>query len=179
MSEEIREPDLAAVEAALAGLAPAPGGVSRDQVLFRAGQASVRRGWGWPCATGVMTCVAAVLGVALLLRPVPQGAHSTHYVLIPAPSLESFPVAPAPTVAREDPLPPEETEEEMPRLQISYFKLQDQVLRWGVDALPRPPAPATDHQPLNLRQLLGEPPAPPDTPSWFPWKQFFERGERS
>ena len=172
MSEELREPDLAAVETALAGLAPAAGGLNRDQLLFRAGQASVRRGWGWPGATGVMTCAAAVLGALLVLRPAPQGVHETHYVRIePAPSPPAT-GSPIPADVASQPAVPAE---ERPVLQTSYVKLQSQVLRWGLDALPSPPGPATVEPPLTVNQLLGNPPPTPEPPSWF--DRLLKRGE--
>jgi hypothetical protein len=173
MSEEIREPDLAAVEAALGGLAPALGNINRDQLLFRAGQASARRGWGWPCATGVMTCAVLILGAVLVRRPAPQGIRETHFVRVE--SVPSGPVTGNLSVADASPVRPVKTVE-APALQTSYFKLQDQVLRWGLDALPSPPAPATVAPPLTLNQLLGNPPVP-ETPSWF--DRFLKRGEQS
>jgi hypothetical protein len=176
MSEELREPDLAALEAALGALAPAAGGLNRDQLLFRAGQASVRRGWGWPCATGVMTGAAAVLGAILVLRPAPQGVQATHYVLVERPASESSAVVSDPAASRGSTLPPATTGEPQ-HLQTSYFKLQNQVLRWGLDALPSPPAPATAEPPLTLNQLLGNPPPVPETPSWF--DRLLKRGEQS
>jgi len=49
MSESTSDPKLAALEKSLTALVPVPGRIDRDQLLFRAGQASVRtRFWLWP-----------------------------------------------------------------------------------------------------------------------------------
>jgi hypothetical protein len=140
MSEELHDSELAALEAALVGLQPLPGKLNRDQLLFRAGQASgQRRGWLWPSAAGALALVAAGLAVALVARPVPTRVEHIVYVHLPAPVLSPKPV--------ESSSPPKRTlfsvqePERAPVLPADYLKLRDQVLCWGVDALPHLPAP--------------------------------------
>jgi hypothetical protein len=55
MSEERLSSELAALEATLAGLAPAPSGIDRDRLMFLAGQAAGRRA----SAFGVRRFIAA------------------------------------------------------------------------------------------------------------------------
>ena len=64
---ELHDPTLTALEAALAGLAPASGTVDRDAVLFRAGQAAAQRGWLWPALASLSTAAALVFGLLLAL----------------------------------------------------------------------------------------------------------------
>src|SRR5262249_49612936 len=69
MSESTSDPKLVALEKSLAALAPAPGRIDRDQLLFRAGQASMKRqSWLWPSATALASLVATGLGITLALR---------------------------------------------------------------------------------------------------------------
>ncbi|MBV9126188.1 MAG: hypothetical protein JO112_22800 [Planctomycetes bacterium] len=139
MSEELHDPELAALEAALAGLQPLPGKLNRDQLLFRAGQASGRRGWLWPSAAGALALVAAGLAATLVAHPVPPRVERIVYVHVPAqvlpptPAESSFP--------RKRTLSPASVADRPPALPGDYLKLRDQVLCWGVDALPQSPAP--------------------------------------
>src|SRR5262245_35237733 len=63
------DPELSGLEAALSQLTPLAGSLSRDTVVFQAGQASVRGRWWWPAATVVAALTAAVLAVLLITRP--------------------------------------------------------------------------------------------------------------
>jgi hypothetical protein len=145
------DPRREGIEGQLARLQPLPGGLNRDELLFRAGQVSVRRrAWFWPAASASMTAVAAVLAVMLLVRPEPRPVERIVVVERPAP--------PAP----ETPSPrPEEGhfvhhDEDRGAVQADYLRLRDQVVRWGADALPSPPpappfGPAPDAM-LELRE---------------------------
>lgn len=68
-------PELRALEAALASLAPRPAAIDRDRLMYAAGQASVcseqtaPRRWVWPAAFSAASALAASLFLALLLRP--------------------------------------------------------------------------------------------------------------
>src|ERR1700681_727736 len=68
------EKDLSELEQTLAGLRPAPAGFDRDQVMFQAGRAAAhaRRGLLWPATAGLMSAVAACLGLFLVLRSDPE-----------------------------------------------------------------------------------------------------------
>jgi len=83
-------PELKAIEAELAALAPRDDRLNRERLLFLAGQASVRdaavhhrasvRRWMWPSSFAAMTTVAAVLFVMLLARPEPALVERIVYV---------------------------------------------------------------------------------------------------
>ena len=85
-------PELQALEAELALLRPRPDRLSREQVLYLAGQASVlgrnpvrRDGpgrWAWPTAFVAMTALAASLLAVLLFQPEPAVAERIVYVPI-------------------------------------------------------------------------------------------------
>jgi hypothetical protein len=157
MSEPTHDPELAALREALARLRPAPGAIDLGQLLFRAGQASVRRrGWAWPGATAAVTLLAAGLGAVLLFRPVPQPAERVVIVRVETPA------PPAESAAREQPsapvAPPTAAEgaDRGPRLADS-LRLRQQVLARGVEALPEP-APWPDAPPaVNPGPLLDVP----------------------
>lgn len=72
MPEKRLNDELAAIEAALGSLRPAPSSVRRDRLMFLAGQASVQTtprdrrrpaAWLWPCATSLSLLAAATFGV--------------------------------------------------------------------------------------------------------------------
>jgi hypothetical protein len=144
MSEPAHDPELASLRDALARLRPAPDPIDLGRLLFRAGQASVpRRGWAWPCATAASALLAAALGAGLLLRPAPPTVE--HIVVVH----DQPPPAPTPEpAAREQPVLPavaRATPEDTDRGQGAgdYFRLREQVLARGADALPAPtPWPA-------------------------------------
>jgi len=147
MSEERLSPELSAIEAALASLAPGPSRVDRDRVMFLAGQAAARTagktrgrigGWLWPAATAASLLLAATLGAALALRPAQQ--------------IASVPQEPVPA-----------TVDGQQRVGVEYLTLRRLVLERGVDALPEPAGeigrakPASAAGPASrdmLRQLI-------------------------
>jgi hypothetical protein len=145
MSEPARDPEVTALEAGLAGLAPAPAVFDRDRLMFRAGLAAARRpGWLWPCAAGVLGLATATLAVLLALRPGPVVVERVVYREVPV-RIERQP---------EQGPPARETEEpSWGRGAGSYFQTQEQLLRQGLDGVPvpppLPPAPA-------LSKLNGE-----------------------
>ncbi|MBX7074120.1 MAG: hypothetical protein K1X71_13325 [Pirellulales bacterium] len=64
--------ELQALEAALAGLTPAAGGVDRDRLMYRLGQQSIAPravGWRWPLATAALALVAGTLALGLWVNP--------------------------------------------------------------------------------------------------------------
>jgi hypothetical protein len=172
MSEPAHDAELAALQAALTRLSPAPDGINLARLLFRAGQASAaRRGWAWPCATAASLLLAAALGGLLVLRPAPQPIERTVFVQIepPPPPTES-PAAPwAAAPAGKDRRPGDG----------DYLTLRRQVLAHGVDALP-PPAPwPTARQPRNLDILLDLPPGVAEEPWFLRWKNALPSGDAS
>lgn len=144
------EQDLNELERALGGLRPARAGFDRDRVMFQAGQASAPRRLLWPATAGLMTAVAASLGLFLGLRADPEPVERIVYV-----DRTVFEKAPAPL----PPIPPETPEpksrpqpEETPAPGIlatsSYWRLQEFAVRHGIDELPdTAPAGATGPMP--------------------------------
>jgi hypothetical protein len=60
--------DMSDLEHRLSGWRPSNAGLDADGVLFAAGRASVRPGWGpiaWPIVSGCLVLLAATLGVGL------------------------------------------------------------------------------------------------------------------
>jgi hypothetical protein len=139
----LNDPDLEALEGSLRRLAPRPAGVHRDRLMFRAGQAAASGRWPWPLATVLSSVLAAVLGVALLTRPAPSTIERVRYVVVPA----TEPEPPSPT---DEPAPEPEIDRirdgrrgPLPR----YRRMQEQILYWGHDGLPEPPATTTPAPP--------------------------------
>jgi hypothetical protein len=155
MSEPIHDPELAAFETALAGLAPRPGPINRDQLLFRAGQQSARRyTWFWPCSSGVLALATAVLAGVLWLRSAPQPVERIVYVPVP--------VTPPPAADTPAPVGDPSTlaageADERVRAQVASLRLRDRIVTAGVDVIPpAPTASAPDPSP-PLERLLGVP----------------------
>jgi hypothetical protein len=134
-------PDERELEAQLAGLRPAQPAMERDELMFRAGQATAaRRLHRWQGATSLMGL--ALLGV-WLCQPVPLTPPQPLLGTIPDPQKTEEP--PVPTVApaaqpwlRQDP--------ESPSPIRQYLALRSRVIMEGVDALP---VPLADPQPAE------------------------------
>lgn len=142
---ELPEPELTGLEASLARLRPQVGGLNRDQVLFRAGQASAGRSWGWPAAA-LSFGVAIILAVAWWHQPSLEPEIRIVYVPQPAPPAPP-PVSPEVTRPQTKPGSPPE---------LAYLHLREQVLRLGVDGLPPLPPlpPASAERPFRVKDLL-------------------------
>jgi hypothetical protein len=142
MPEPAEFTDMSNLESALRGLQPRED-LDRPALWYRAGRASVRRGWAWPLATAASAALAAVLGFLLLTRP---AERVVVYVTVPAPPVPPVrlpePEPPSPAPEPETPLavPPETGGAFSP----SSLRLREQVLRWGLDGLPmlQEPAPS-------------------------------------
>jgi hypothetical protein len=170
MSEDTRDEGLAALEAALAGLAPRPPDLDRDRLLFRAGQESAaRRGRLWPWASGLLAAVAAGLGAVLLLRPDPPPVERIVYVPVKeeAPPVQPVAIHPAAPAAPAD---SDEDAAAAARARFSAFQLQRQVLRWGLDAMPFGTAPRDNAGPDR-----GLPPLP-DVPRYYQLRVSLQTG---
>jgi hypothetical protein len=142
--------ELTAVEAALGSLAPAPGRLDRDRVMFQAGRAAPRRSLaraGWPALAACLAVVAAGEGAALSSRPAVRYVDRVVVVrepALPAPAPLQTPIAvpepePAPKLAGEvrGALLPFLM---LTRVETDYERLRAGVLRYGLDGLPAPPA---------------------------------------
>jgi hypothetical protein len=150
MSPETHDPELASLAAGLAKLAPSAGRLDRDQVLFRAGQASARqRGWLWPGVGAFLALALGAVGIGDWLRPAPQRVQCVVYQRVEPPA------SPAEQIADRQPatpyaVPTTSDEVEARLTEQSYVRLQRLVFAFGVDALPNPPAAASSgrHGPL-------------------------------
>jgi hypothetical protein len=172
MSEPFSEKNLNDLAAGLASLAPAPARIDRDRLLFTAGQASVRRPvWVWPLAAACLALSTAVLTGLLIFQAEPQPIVRYVERIVPAP--------PLPPDKAPDSSPP--SQERRPRLlelvreqrDIPYYRLQDHVLRFGLDGLASaaPAPPPAEKQPNGGGDLFSlRTPTPPQTwslPTWL------------
>jgi hypothetical protein len=130
MSESL-DPRLNDVAAALAALAPQPPALDRDRLLFKAGRASAPRPWFWRITAATTTSVAVVLATVLIFRPIPAPMDRVVYVQVavqPPEPAYSWPTTP-------------------------YTRLEDRLLRWGLDGLDEPSLPPAA-PPETLKSLL-------------------------
>jgi hypothetical protein len=137
----------------LRALAPRPGGVDRDYVMYHAGRAAAPRpGPRWPAATGVLAVAVVVLGWAALHRqPAEQGERIVERI-VPVPQADPRHAAPE---AAQEPAATYAVGEAEPFAES--FRLRQRVLRDGEDGRqPRPQSqPATAG--MMLEQLLDVP----------------------
>ncbi len=146
------DPQLSEVAAALAALAPRPAALDRDRLLFRAGRASAPRPWFWRLSAAASTTAAVVLASVLYMRPTAAPVERVVYVQVaPAPVK-----APSPMEATVAPAAAAESEPPAPSYSwptTAYTRLEDRLLRWGLDGLDEPmPPPAAP--PDTLKSLL-------------------------
>jgi hypothetical protein len=144
--------DLDSLENALKALVPA-GKLQRDEVMFRAGQATAaRRGWGWPLATLGMTMLAACLAVRQ--EPVPNERVVVVHIKDPAPAV----VAGTTERTVADSFVPLDTWTISTQHQpMEYQQLKQEALRWGVENLPLPmPLQWHESEPQTVESLLKE-----------------------
>jgi len=154
-------------------------------VLGRTGPRSAPAAWVWPSTAAVMTAVAATLLVMLIWRPVPQVVQKIVYLpttaysnngvqpeedrrirpadgedVAPPPRYEEFP----PVACRGAgllvsilPVWLQYADGDLQNSQVSYYRLRDRVLNWGVDSW-APPLPMRDAAvpapPAGYRELL-------------------------
>jgi hypothetical protein len=146
------DPGLNEVAAALAALRPNSPAIDRDRLLFRAGRASAPRPWIWRAATAVSTLLAASLGAVLICRPAAPPVEIERVVYVH----DQTPPAPAPP-KREEPTTTAPAESEplsYPwRAATPYTRLEDNVLRWGLDGLAEP-TPQQTEPPATFDSLL-------------------------
>ena len=183
MSEPTPDTELAALQAALARLTPAPDGINIARLLFRAGQASVpRRSWGWPCATAAAALLAAGLGAVLLLRPVPPPAERLVTVSVQRPSqarsASEGTATPAAPPAASAPAATAPEDGGRGSGEAEYLRLRREVLANGVDALP-PPAPWPTARPADDPDTLLEMPHTTREPWFLRLKHALQSGDAS
>jgi hypothetical protein len=152
VSEQNVDPELNVLADALAHLKPRPAALDRDALMFRAGRASAPHGWKWRLTTAISTLTAVALGIALLIRPQPPVVERTNTIYVEV--IHPAPDAPRPELKPS--APPEAPAlvshevEASPR--TDYERLQDHLLRWGLDGLPS--APHTQQPPRETPESL-------------------------
>ena len=153
MAEEPLNPDLSALEAALAALAPMPAKVDRDRLMFLTGQAAAmaarkRRGKStWLAAVSLAANVFLAVALGSLLARGPKATDRLVQSVSPPAVLETIGPAVPDTVTT--------------AAECSYLRLRKLVLEQGVEALPNPSSgsakgPAEAPQGNGLRDLLRE-----------------------
>ncbi len=175
MFEPARDSNLVAAEAALSSLTPASS-LNRDLLLFRAGQSSVQRRWIWPAMSGGLTLVAASLAVAFLIRPAPDPIHEVQYVRVEVPAARR--AEPDRSEANLNVQHAARSATVQSSRLREYHAVQDQLLRWGLDAVPSPHRLAAE-LPIAVQdpQRLSRPADP--SPFGWPWLQnAFTSGDR-
>jgi hypothetical protein len=171
------DPALSGFTNGLADLAPDPGGLDRDRLLFRAGGVRpTRRLRYWQAVAGLLAVAALGLGTALVLRPT-RMVDQVVYVSVPI----FLPIPPEEPASEETPpfLPRRAEPGPRARAELDGFRLRQQVLLFGVEALPPPHAwsgPAPD--PMPLETLLGMPAESLDRVSILQLTNHLPSGER-
>jgi hypothetical protein len=136
-------------EEALAGLQPAGVSVSRDAVMYKAGYAAgARRARAWQGATLLGVAAMAVLLVSHMPLSMRQGADQIVGATVVPSQPVTVPSYDAVSVASDDRREPSEH---------NYIALRNEVLRYGLAALPESSAGTRQEAPLTIKSLL-EPP---------------------
>lgn len=164
---------LSDLEKLLAALPPRPAALDRDRLLFRAGQVSMKRNKLWPLATITLSLSTACLALLLVLQPLPRTEVRFVKVKVPVP----VPVAPATSDETVASAPQRalsvDQSTEAPAPTTSYWRLQQQAFRFGVDSLPSNAAygeEAPGAAPMEGADLsAGSRPKLIEHPSWFPF----------
>ena len=152
MSQESSDPELNDIESALGGLVPVPSRLDRDALMFQAGAASARsaaRGrWIWPSIAATLAVGLISESVVMAVRPGPRVIEKIVVVREPVPASSTSTASDA---ASAHPHPADV----LSNARISepasvasfwsvtpeYQRIEDLVLRLGLDALPERLAP--------------------------------------
>ena len=153
MSQRSSDPELTDIESALAGLVPVPSRLDRDQLMFKAGVASARsaphRRWVWPSVAAAFAIGLISESLVMAIRPGPRVIERIVVVREPAHA------APASAPSNTATLRPTPTRDSLNDARSSearflafswpvtpeYPRIEDLVLRLGLDALPERVAP--------------------------------------
>jgi hypothetical protein len=175
-------PDLGPFAEALKRLDPQPPDLSRDALLFAAGQASAqpRLGpWVWPTIAAGFAALSLVFGAFAISPSGPGDGDRVQYVYLQPPpsagpastrSEEPVHVADAPATR---PKPKAKSAEDLERDRM--LQVRRDVLRWGVDMLSEPksaggPGPSPDVVARELNRWLNLPPGTFTAPALQPKK---------
>jgi hypothetical protein len=171
MAEHHPRPEITEVESQLLALKPSPGSLDRDRVIYRAGRASALGPgrWAWPAVSGVMSLVTVALAVALATRPEPT-PRVVYVKMVQPAELPKQPPEPGDAPSAADELLPPPAAPAGRVVARGRPLMEEQLLRWGLDALPAPAPAAPPAEPAN--RFLGVPVgAPPVLGS--PWLSLF------
>ena len=169
--------DLAPFADALARLAPQPPHLSRDALLFAAGQSAAqpRYGpWFWPGVAAAFAGLSIVLGAfAFFPSSSVQVTDRVQYVYVPDRPIEPTWTAPPKVDEPPPPKPRTRSAEELEAARM--MQVRRDVLRWGVDMLPPPRSqggagPSQDVAARELTRWLNLPPGTFALPAHQPKK---------
>ena len=153
MSQFPNDAELMAIESALGGLIPVSAGLDRDRLMFQAGvlsrSRSGRAGWVWPSVAAVLSLAVACESVFLAWRPAPRVVERivvVHEPVAPSPAEpprdRAAPLLAPVVISSQDVESPDAIPEALAYLTATrnsdYLRLQDMVLRFGLDAFPEP-----------------------------------------
>lgn len=134
------------LEEALGALRPSASSISREELLFRAGQRSMAgRLWAWRGATVAVAALAAI-ALGLFMRPTAAPSPQIVYRDRIVEHRELVPVAPPAAAAAEEP---------HPRIDAREFRLRQRIIQFGADAMPSQVSavPAS----ISIDRLIGIP----------------------
>jgi hypothetical protein len=147
MSQRSSDPELNDIESALGGLVPIPSRLDRDALMFRAGMASARsasRGrWVWPSIAATLAVGLISESVVMAVRPGPRVIERMVVVREPVPETSTSPESDiaAPHLASQYSVNDARSSEPPSLVSMwpaisEYHRIEDLVLRLGLDALP-------------------------------------------
>ena len=146
MSQRSSDPELNGIESALGGLVPVPSRLNRDALMFEAGAASARsapRGrWVWPSIAAMLAVALASESLVLAVRPTSRVVERIVVVREPVPATSSpTSNATVPHPASADSVSDARSSQTSTSASFwpatsEYQRIQELVLRLGLDALP-------------------------------------------
>jgi hypothetical protein len=152
MSQRSSDRELTDIESALRGLVPVASRLDRDELMFQAGAVSARSAtravWVWPSIAATLAVALISESLVMAVRPGPRVVERTVVVreLVPETSTSPTSDAVAPHPAPADPSN-DARSLETPSLASywpatsEYQRIQELVLRLGLDALPERSSP--------------------------------------
>jgi hypothetical protein len=152
MSQESFDPELTDIESALGKLLPVPSRLDRDRLMFDSGARTVRsarqRPWVWPSIAATLAVALASESLILVGRPGPQVIERVVVVHESAPASSTSPasdtalaqLAPA-TELNDTRWSERQSPEDTWPAASDYQRIQELVLRLGLDALPERSSP--------------------------------------
>jgi hypothetical protein len=168
MSDEAHNPELTALEAGLAALAPAAPAIDRDYLFYHAGRTAARQGRGvWPYTTGLMAIVALGLGWVAVHRPQPLPIvekPEQRVVYVPISKPNDLPATSDKESGHAPRLTRHQSEDRSMEEKMRDLRVRDQVLLMGVDALPSLSGSNSPEKRAPLDPLLGMPATVLDEP---------------